>query len=375
MYGVPKDPPRKGPRMPELPTLGAPPARGPLVPVAIGAIVFGLLAGGGYWWTHRSAADVPPVAVSPTPDSTSTLTDAGTAVADPTAPSAVPSLNGTATSLTVPAAAGANDLAVKGGLKVLSAVINGPLESAVIAASSKEIGTPLTQVINRSLVWWLRVPQDLVKGDSLAVVYEPRDGQEPLVHAVRFTSRKLGKTFEAYRYQPKDTQFARFYQADGSELEERLVDSPLDNYEQITSLLRDGRKHKGVDFKTPVGSNVKATFDGTITRKNWNFRGNGNSIEVAESGGQGRTVMFLHLSEVPKTVTIGQHVKKGEVIAKSGNTGHSFAPHLHYQLMLGDKVIDPFTNQKITRLNLPTTDTTAFQAEVARFKSLMPADT
>ena len=41
-------------------------------------------------------------------------------------------------------------------------------------------------MVNRSLVWWVRVPQDLVKGDTLSVVYETREGQEPLVHAVRF---------------------------------------------------------------------------------------------------------------------------------------------------------------------------------------------
>ena len=52
---------------------------------------------------------------------------------------------------------------------------------------------------------------------------------------------------------------------------------PLDSWEQITSLLKDGRQHKGVDFKTPVGTPVKATFDGTITRKNWSSAATGNS--------------------------------------------------------------------------------------------------
>jgi murein DD-endopeptidase MepM/ murein hydrolase activator NlpD len=254
--------------------------------------------------------------------------------------------------------------------------INGPLESAIVSSAGKEVGNALTQVVNRSLVWWLRVPQDLVKGDTLAVVYETREGQEPLVHAVRFTSRKLGKTLEAWRFQPKEGAFARFFQTDGSELEERLVDSPLDNWEQITSLLRDGRKHKGVDFKTPVGTPVKATFDGTITRRNWNFRGNGNSIEVQESGGQGRTAMFLHLSELPKGSALpGQKVKKGEVLAKSGNTGHSFAPHLHYQLMKGETVLDPFTSHATMRVQLPASDKVGFEAQVAKLKALMPAET
>jgi len=72
------------------------------------------------------------------------------------------------------------------------------------------------------------------------------------------------RTYEAYRFQPAGAPFARFYTPGGEDLERRLVPSPLDSWEQITSLLKDGRKHKGVDFKTPVGSPVKATFDGTI---------------------------------------------------------------------------------------------------------------
>ncbi len=157
--------------------------------------------------------------------------------------------------------------------------------------------------------------------------------------------------------------------------EEHLVDAPIDDYEQITSLLRDGRKHKGVDFKAPVGTPVRATFDGVIVRKNWNFRGNGNSLEVQESGGQGRTALYLHLSEIPKSVKVGDSVKRGQPFAKSGNTGHSFAPHLHYQLMKGATVVDPFESQKTGRQSLPSEDRSGFDGAVARFKALMPAET
>lgn len=338
--------------MPEMPTLGAAPKQSPVVPIAVTAVIVGLLTGG-IFWVRSQPADgpaapstapegvTPQVAVAPLPQ-----------VAAPIAAAPV--------------------VAEKSPLRSFQVKINGPLESAIVASEGKEVGAPLTQVVNRSLVWWLRVPQDLVKGDTLAVVYETRDGQEPLVHAVRFDSRKLGKVFETYRYKAPDG-LARYYQPDATELEEHLVDSPLESYEQITSLLRDGRKHKGVDFKTPVGTAVLATFDGVVTRKNWNFRGNGNSIELQESGGQGRTALFLHLSEVPKSLTGGQRVKRGEVIAKSGNTGHSFAPHLHYQLMRGDTVIDPFESHKTSRLSMPAGERAAFEKRMSELKTLLPA--
>jgi murein DD-endopeptidase len=224
-------------------------------------------------------------------------------------------------------------------------------------------------------VWWVDVPGDLRRGDTLDVLFEPRAGEEPVVHAVRFVSGKMEKTFQAYRFKADGDAFPRFFQPSGEELEQRLEDAPLEQYEQVTSLLRDGRRHKGVDFKTPVGSPVKATFAGTITRKNWSFRGNGNCLELSEAGGQHRKALFLHLSEVPRTVQVGQRIAKGEVLAQSGNTGHSFAPHLHYQLMAGssDRVLDPFESHKIYRRALAVAQKPALETEIQRLDLLMGA--
>ncbi len=351
---------------PEMPTLGAQPKKSPIPGVVVTALVVGLVAGGVYWWKHRvtaeEAAAVPVVA-----DASAVPVPAVAPVEGSPAAPLVPAPTAAIVDPKVPVKLEAN------GLRTFKAEINGALEQAIVGAVGKEIGQPLTQVVNRSLVWWMKVPGDLLKGDELQVVFEERANAEPVVHAVRFTSKKLGKTFEAYRFKAKDEQFARYYEPSGEELEQRLVDGPLDNWEQITSLLRDGRKHKGVDFKTSVGTPVKATFDGTIVRKNWNFRGNGNSIELQESGGKGRTALYLHLSEVPKTVVPGQKVKRGEVIAKSGNTGHSFAPHLHYQLMKGDKVIDPFESHETFKKSIAPADKPKLEAEVSRLKGLIGA--
>lgn len=367
--------------MPDMPTLGDSEKKSPIAQVAIIAAVVGTIAGLGYWVTHRPGTTtvepvVAPVAeAAPVPAEAVPPAGAPSPAADQAPPPAV------ANAAPMPSAAPPMPLppAPEGkthsGPRTLSVSIAGPMETAIVGQVGREVGGPLTQVINRSLVWWVKVPGDLLKGDSLTAIFEERDGQEPLVHAVRFTSRKFGKTFEAFRYQPKGESHPKFFQLDGTTLEEHLVDAPIDDYEQITSLLRDGRKHKGVDFKAPVGTPVRATFDGVIVRKNWNFRGNGNSLEVQESGGQGRTALYLHLSEIPKSVKVGDSVKRGQPFAKSGNTGHSFAPHLHYQLMKGATVVDPFESQKTGRQSLPSEDRSGFDGAVARFKALMPAET
>ncbi len=252
----------------------------------------------------------------------------------------------------------------------LSVVLDGALETALVQAAGRETGPALAQVVKRLLVWWMRVPADLQRGDRVELLYEERADAEPVVQALRVVSGKLQRTLEAFRFRSSSSEFPRYYLADAEELELRLDPSPLDNYEQVTSLIRDGRGHKGVDFKTPVGSPVKATFDGTITRKNWAFHGNGNSLEVTESASPHRRAIFLHLSELPKSLTRGTTVKKGEVIAHSGNSGHSFAPHLHYQLEAEDgRVLDPFQEHPTTRASVPRSERAAFDSLVAAARS------
>jgi murein DD-endopeptidase MepM/ murein hydrolase activator NlpD len=343
-----------------MPTLGGPSPRRPLVPIALAATAIGLLAGGVFWWVSQP----PELRAAP-----AELVAPQLQLLPPQAP---PDAGAPEEPPVQPAPVAAPTPRPPGTLRAFTVALQGPLESAIASAAGLN-GPPLAQVVARTLVWWLRVPQDLARGDVLSIVYEPRAGQEPLVHAVHLWSSRLGRTFAAWRFRAEGAPFARFYQADGSELEERLVDGPLDTYEQVTSLLRDGRRHKGVDFKTPIGTAVKATFDGVVTRRNWNFRSNGNSVELAETGGQGRHALFLHLSELPRdALRPGQPVKKGEVFAHSGNTGHSFAPHLHYQLMQGEQVIDPFQSHQTMRSALPSADRPAFDAAVARLDAQLP---
>lgn len=332
--------------MRNMPTLGPEPKKSHLGSVVAVAVLAGLAAGAAYWYTHRASPPPPPLPPAP---------PAAQAEAPAPAPAPPPA-----------------DPLKEAGLRHLSVRIDGPLETALVAALGKELGEPLTQVVTRSLVWWVSVPGDLRKGDSLELLFQEIPGEEPRVHSVFLQSGKYERSFRAYRFQAAGDPFPRFFLASGEELEQRLLDSPIDPYEQITSLLRDGRRHKGVDFKTPAGTTVRATFDGVISRKNWGFRANGNCLEITESGGKGRQAIYLHLSELPRSTTVGQRVKKGEAIASSGNSGRSFAPHLHYQLMGGGRVLDPFEVHRTEKRKLPPQERARLEQEIQRLESLTP---
>jgi murein DD-endopeptidase len=252
---------------------------------------------------------------------------------------------------TVSAAPTPQDLLRKEGYAYVRAVVRANLEAAISDQVGSELGPALAQVVNRALVWWIDPRTDLRPGDEVEVVYQPRAGEEPVAHAIWYRSQKHAKTYEAARVQLDGARYARWYQPDGSELELRLVGGPIDEYEQITSLINDGRRHKGVDFKTSVGTAVTAPFDGTVVRKNWAMRGNGTCLELRDAR-TGHSAYFLHLSSIADGVTVGGRVKRGQVIAQSGNTGHSTAPHLHYQLVNGNKILDPFRFHKTQREKL-----------------------
>ncbi len=323
-----------------------------------------------------------PRPASATPTATATAT--GAATANPTATATGVATNPTpvATTATAATAPRPRPPTPAGGPRRMVVTVNGPLEESIANAmrgADRHQASELTAVVNRLLVWDFHVARDGRRGDRLEVVWDtaapaapglPANG-EPVVLALRYTSGKLGAVLAAYRFEPKGARWARYYRADGREVELRLADAPVADYEQVTSLLKDGRRHKGVDFKTPVGSPVVAPFDGVVERRNWNFAGNGNCLDLRD-GASGRHAIFLHLDVLPKELGVGRKVKKGEVIASSGNSGHSFAPHLHYQLEdAAGKVLDPFETLKTERRSVPAADRVAFDSERARLDAVL----
>jgi murein DD-endopeptidase len=330
----------------KMPVLGDPSRRRRRSPVPPLVFLVAAVAAGGYAWKWRAQHHRAAATAASTPAPELGAAPSGSAPAGTATPSQV----------TAAPTAGPRHLSVK---------VDGALETALVQSTGRDTGPALAQVLKRLLVWWMRVPADLQKGDRVELLYEERPPEEPLVLAVRVVSTKFQRTLEAFRFRAEGSEFPRYYLANGEELELRLVPSPLDAYEQVTSLIKDGRGHKGVDFKTPVGSSVHATFDGRVTRKNWFFRGNGNSLEVTESASPHRKALFLHLSELPKTLSLGTSVSRGDIIAHSGNSGHSFAPHLHYQLESAEgQVLDPFKEHATKRVSLPVGDRPAFDAMV-----------
>ncbi|MGN6464470.1 MAG: M23 family metallopeptidase [Rhizobiaceae bacterium] len=103
--------------------------------------------------------------------------------------------------------------------------------------------------------------------------------------------------------------------------------------------------HPGIDFRDPVGSDVPATAAGTITRAGW-AGGYGNMVEIDHGGGY--ATRYAHLSEID--VKVGDHVKLGQAIGRTGSTGRSTGPHLHYEVRHNGKAVNPVSFLRAGRI-------------------------
>lgn len=253
-----------------------------------------------------------------------------------------------------------------GGYQIVHASIQSN-PAAAFQEAVGEKGDAVGAVFNRIFVWDVDPRRDVQKGDEMVAAWRMTETNEIDMPVAWYKSSKLGKTLKAYQFQNPSDQYPSYWYLDGTEVPYRLKAGPLDNYVQITSLLADRSRHKGWDFKTPVGTPVKSPRAGRVERVNWNFTSNGDCVEVRQD--DGITAMYLHLDSV--SVAPGDRVGPGQVIAMSGNTGHSTAPHLHYQVERGGKVLDPGVYHGLERRKLDPAALPALQEEAARLDALL----
>ncbi len=113
------------------------------------------------------------------------------------------------------------------------------------------------------------------------------------------------------------------------------------NY-KIDPFYKTVKRHYGIDFLAPEGTPVFATADGVVISSISMSKRRINAqygINVRIDHGNGFTTLYAHLSR--KLVSAGQKVKRGQVIGYVGQTGKSFTPHLHYEVIYKDKRLDP----------------------------------
>ncbi|MEM6276281.1 MAG: M23 family metallopeptidase [Pseudomonadota bacterium] len=107
---------------------------------------------------------------------------------------------------------------------------------------------------------------------------------------------------------------------------------------------RWGRMHNGHDWAGPIGTDIKATADGVVIHAGWSS-GYGRLIKIQHEFGI--ETRYAHLSKI--RVSVGQRVSRGQHIGDLGNSGRSTGPHLHYEVRVGGKPVNPLIYIKAAR--------------------------
>jgi murein DD-endopeptidase MepM/ murein hydrolase activator NlpD len=106
--------------------------------------------------------------------------------------------------------------------------------------------------------------------------------------------------------------------------------------ERVHPILHLARPHEGIDVSAPMGAEIEAPAAGVVTDVKWE-EGYGNMITVDH--GFGLVTRYAHCSKI--LAVRGQRVKRGQKIALVGSTGLSTGPHLHYEVWVNHKPVDP----------------------------------
>jgi murein DD-endopeptidase MepM/ murein hydrolase activator NlpD len=102
--------------------------------------------------------------------------------------------------------------------------------------------------------------------------------------------------------------------------------------------------HPGIDLSGAYGTPIYATADGTVARAGWNNGGYGNMVEIDH--GRGISTRYGHMSAV--LVHEGDHVKRGQQVGRMGSTGRSTGNHLHYEVRIDGRAVNPIPFMKST---------------------------
>lgn len=134
---------------------------------------------------------------------------------------------------------------------------------------------------------------------------------------------------------------------------------------RVHPIFRYSRFHSGVDFSGTMGSPVVAAADGQVVGTGWSG-GYGRQVRVAHGGGVLTT--YSHLSGF--AAAPGTPVRQGEVIGYVGSSGVSTGPHLHFEVRVGGRPVDPLSARLVHKPVMQGRELAAFEARVKQLTSI-----
>lgn len=234
-------------------------------------------------------------------------------------------------------------------LQRVSSVAQGRIESSLYEAAVQS-GLPVSVLMQmiRAYSFDVDFQRDIHPGDTFEVLFERQTDQEgvpvregPVLYANLQTK---GRSLKIYQYTALDGE-TDFFNEKGQSVRKTLMLTPIDGARLSSGfgmrrhpILGYSRMHQGLDFAAPTGTPIMAAGDGVVVEAG--RKGNYGIAVVLRHPNEYRT-LYAHMSRIARGVTPGARVKQGQVIGYVGSTGMSTGPHLHYEVLLRGKHVNP----------------------------------
>ena len=252
-----------------------------------------------------------------------------------------------------------------------------------ISSSARTAGVPANVAAEflKQMGYAIDFERDVRSGDTFEMLFEREVAETGdvrtgnLLHAVLHSSKKDEK-IELTRFAPSGEK-VQFFTPDAVTVKRLLMKTPVDGARlssgfgwRLHPILGYSRLHQGADFAAPSGTPVMASGYGTVVFAG-RHGGHGNYIKIRHQNGY--ETAYAHLSGYGRGVQVGSRVEQGQTIGYVGSTGLSTGPHLHYEVYVGGKAVNP-TDAKLPVgrwLNGPAKE--QFFAQLAKVRAVKAA--
>ena len=236
------------------------------------------------------------------------------------------------------------------------------------AAKDNKIPDYITAELTRVFSYDVDFQRQVKANDTFEVFYgNPLTGSSSKRKVLHYAQLTLdGKAKTLFRYTTADGQ-TDYYDDQGRSAQKSLLKTPVSGA-RLTSgfgmrrhpLLGYSKMHTGVDFGVPYGTPIRAAGSGTIQIAG---RNGAYGITVKIQHGKSYETLYAHMSKLAAGIRRGSKVNQGQIIGYVGSTGRSTGPHLHYEVRVNDRPVNP------TRIKSAGGKQLAGK-EIAKFKQL-----
>jgi len=259
-------------------------------------------------------------------------------------------------------------------VRTITTYVSGKIDSSLYKAGM-EAG--MTEAVFNTFVQVLGFTVDfqreIRKGDRFEALFETQQdlltGKTKPGATLHFLSMTLSnQQIDFFRHVHKDGTEG-WYDEAGNSASRTLMRTPINGARLASGygtrkhpVLGYSKMHRGADFAAPTGTPIMAAGSGVIEYAGWNGS-YGRYIRIRHNSTY--KTAYAHLSRISKGMAPGTRVSQGQIIGRVGSTGRSTGPHLHYEIIVNNRKVNPMTVRLPAGKSMPEEERAPFKKTLA----------